>query len=80
MTDKIKKFLKKLSQKELKLLEEIILQIENNDTAGLDVKKLKGSKNIFRARKGDIRIIYSKSSKTRILQVSRRNEKTYSDY
>lgn len=80
MTDKIKKFLKKLSQKELKLLEEIILQIENNDTAGLDVKKLKGSKNIFRARKGYIRIIYSKSSKTRILQVSRRNEKTYSDY
>lgn len=80
MTDKIKKFLKKLSQKELKLLEEIILQIENNDTAGLDVKKLKGSKNIFRARKSDISIIYSKSSKTRILQVSRRNEKTYSDY
>ena len=42
--DKIEKFLKKLSQKELLLIEEVIGQLFSQDTDNLDLKK---SKNIL---------------------------------
>ena len=57
--DKIKKFLEKLSQKEKETTKEILSLLETNNVSGLDVKKLKGYENIFRVRKGKLRIIFS---------------------
>lgn len=76
--DKIKKALAKLSEKEIKLVEYILSKLQPGDFQGLDVKKLKGREDIFRVRKGDMRIIYkTENKKISILAIERRNEKTY---
>lgn len=44
----------------------------------LDIKKLKGHQNIFRVRKGKIRIIFTKDKKEiLIFSIERRREDTY---
>jgi len=44
----------------------------------LNIKKLKGHNDIFRVRKGNIRIIYHlESGKIKLLAIMRRNEKTH---
>lgn len=82
MADKITKLLAKLSARELKQVREIIHRIISSDISGLDVKKLKGQTNIFRVRRGNLRIIFQKrgDAEPEILQISRRNEKTYRNY
>jgi mRNA-degrading endonuclease RelE of RelBE toxin-antitoxin system len=81
MTDKITKFLQKLSSKDLKITQELILKIIEDDIARVDIKKLKGSNSIYRVRKGNIRIIFSKEKEEiKILQVSKRDDQTYSKY
>jgi mRNA-degrading endonuclease RelE of RelBE toxin-antitoxin system len=81
MTDKIAKFLQKLPPKDLKIIKEVILLLSNNQIDNLNVKKLKGSTNIYRARKGNIRIIFSKEKDVvKILQISKRDDQTYSKY
>ncbi|MDO8572315.1 MAG: hypothetical protein Q7S11_00925 [bacterium] len=48
------------------------------DIARLDVKKLKGEKNVFRIRIGDLRIIFTyKKNLPRIVSIERRNDTTY---
>jgi len=81
MTDKINKFLLKLSDKELRLVTEVVEKIVRNNMAGLNVKKLEGQANIFRVKKGDFRIIFLKDDLSiNIISVNRRNEKTYRGY
>jgi len=76
--DKITKSLQKLDVKEKKVIRDILVKIKNKDFKSLDVKKLKSKENIFRARKGKIRIIYHlKQEKIMILSIERRSEKTY---
>lgn len=76
--DKIEKFLKKLSQKERVAIEQIIDQIARRDIASVDVKKLQGEEYLFRARKGDIRIIFSiKKDQIHILAIERKSDTTY---
>ncbi len=78
--DNICKFLQKLSQKELKIVDEVMSKIQAGDLGDLDNKKLKGFANIFRVRKGNIRIRYQGrvgSSPPIILDVQYRSEKTY---
>ena len=60
--DKAKKFLRKLSNARQDELDGILLKIERGDTQGLDVKKLKGHKNLFRVRVGDARIVFSREN------------------
>ncbi|MEK9175729.1 MAG: hypothetical protein AAB795_04060 [Patescibacteria group bacterium] len=77
--DKITKFLNKLSSKEKEVVVNIISHILANDFFHLDIKKLKGENNIFRVRKGDIRIIFQKKKNNIfILAVERRSDTTYS--
>ncbi len=77
--DKIKKALNRLSSKERRRLKEILLQIDAGDFQGLDLKKLKGRNDVFRARKGNIRIIFRKKDDSiKILSIERRGSKTYS--
>jgi len=77
--DKIKKALNRLSSKERRRLKEILLQIDAGDFQGLNLKKLKGRNDVFRVRKGNIRIIFRKKDDSiKILSIERRGSKTYS--
>ena len=77
--DQISKFLEKLNKKERAGIAEIIARVLANDFSGMDIKKLKGSKHIFRVRKGSIRIIFlNDTSEIKILSIERRNDTTYS--
>jgi len=76
--DPIEKALKKLTQKEREQVKKILAALASKKSFGLDIKKLKGRDDIFRVRKGDIRIVYQKSgSAIFILLIERRSEKTY---
>lgn len=68
----------KFSTNERKTIETLIETIISLDWKNLDIRKLKGYQNIFRVRKGDIRIILTKEQKdVFILSIDRRNENTY---
>ena len=76
--DKLLKSLRKLTKKEREQIDKILAKIETDRTTGLDIKKLKGRDDIFRVRKGKLRIIYQKKGTDIILvMISRRNEGTY---
>ena len=80
MVDKIEKALKKLTEKERKMIKSVLMRIQNEKAKDLDVKKLKGRDDIFRARKGRIRVVFQKINKNiSILSVERRSDKTYKD-
>lgn len=56
----------------------LIEVIVSLDWHSLDIKKLRGHENIFRVRKGNIRIIFVKDKKDiSILTIERRRENTY---
>lgn len=79
--DKLSKLLKKLSAKEREQLEQTLARLLSGETKTLDIKKLKGVEDIYRARAGSLRIIFSKNeSGIRLLEVARRNEGTYRNY
>ena len=77
--DKIQKALRKLSSKEQKLVKETLVSLQADQHDNLDLKKLKGREDIFRIRKGSIRIIFRKArtGKIFILAVERRSDTTY---
>lgn len=80
--DKISKALALLSHKERELVRNILLRIKDGSLAGLDIKKLKNCENIYRAKKGKLRIIFQKkeSEKYHILTIERRSDNTYNKY
>lgn len=76
--DKIAKALKKLSPKERLELKKILEKLNRSDFFGLDILKLKGKNNIYRVRKGTIRVIFNKTEETiKILTLERRSDTTY---
>lgn len=76
---KINKFLNSLTKKERESLNILIARLSRNDLIGLNVKKLKGTENMYRVRKGDIRVIFSYTTHNtvKIEFVGRRNDTTY---
>ncbi|MFA6995128.1 MAG: hypothetical protein WC249_01830 [Patescibacteria group bacterium] len=80
--DKIAKALKSLSVKERKIIKGILLKIKNGSLSGLDLKKLKNCDDIFRVRRGKLRIIFKKQNNGQyfILTIERRSDKTYNNY
>ena len=58
--DKISKFLNSLAKKHRELILELIRRIEILDLEGMDIKLLKGHENLWRAKKGDVRIVFGK--------------------
>ncbi len=79
--DRNEKFLKKLSKAEFKKLESLLLKIKSGKTDSLDIKILTGYQDIFRARSGDIRVIFlANRDRIDILEIGRRSEKTYKDF
>lgn len=78
--DKISKALAKLNHLELSQIKSILKLLLSGKLQNLDIKKLKGRKDIFRVRKGNFRIIYkTDKKKINILTIERRSEKTYTD-
>lgn len=76
--DKIAKALKKLAAGEKEIIKIILVKINARDFNGLDIKKLKGREDIYRVRKGKVRIIYRLiNNKIFILTIERRNDNTY---
>jgi mRNA-degrading endonuclease RelE of RelBE toxin-antitoxin system len=77
--DKISKALTKLSLKEQIVIKNILLKIKDNSLVGFDLKKLKSRDDIFRVRKGSLRILFKKEKKGQIniLALERRSDNTY---
>lgn len=76
--DKIDKALNKFSAKEKLEVKDIFLKIKSGNLKELNIKKLRGRNDVFRVRKGNLRVIYrTEESKIFILSVGRRSESTY---
>ena len=74
----LKKLLSKFSKEERRAIEFLIEKIISLNWHSLDIKKRRGYKDIFRVRKGKIRIIFIKNEKNIfILNIERRREDTY---
>lgn len=58
--DKVRKFLLKLTEKERKILQEIMRDVVVLSLKNYDIKPLKGYKDLFRLRKGSISIVFTK--------------------
>lgn len=80
--DKIAKALQNLSSKEKVIIKSILLKIKSNSLSGFDLKKLKNCDDIFRIRKGKLRIIFKKQNDGQyfVLTIERRSDKTYNNY
>lgn len=79
--DKIAKALKKLSTKERAVVKTVILKLQNRQLQGMDLQKLKGHEDIYRIRKGNLRIIYRQTQEDIfLLAIERRSEKTYRNF
>jgi len=74
----LRKLLGRFGREERVILEALIEKIISLDWRSLDIKKLQGYADIFRLRKGKIRIIfYKRKLGISIINIERRNEKTY---
>ncbi len=77
--DKISKVLKKLSSKEREQVKTIMVKLNLGQFKNLDIKKLKGRDDVYRVRKGGLRIIYRiHNDRLDILAIQRRSDTTYS--
>ena len=75
----LKKLLSRFNKEERGNIEFLIEKIISLNWQNLDIKKLKGHQNIFRARQGKIRIIFAKDKKEiSVIAIERRRENTYS--
>ena len=76
--DKIDKALNKLRPKEKQIFKKLLSDIRAGALSGYDIKKLKGRDDIYRIRKGDMRIIFYKTNGSfKIVSVERRSDTTY---
>ena len=80
--NKIVKALQNLSSREREIVKNILLKIKDSSLSGFDLKKLKNCDDIFRIRKGKLRIIFKKQADDQysILTIERRSNKTYNNY
>jgi mRNA-degrading endonuclease RelE of RelBE toxin-antitoxin system len=77
--DKLDKALRKFSAEERRSVKRLLLQLRSGDFRTLEVKRLKGRKDIYRIRKGNLRIIYrlDKDKAIFVLAIERRSKETY---
>ena len=78
--NKLDKFILKLDKKNRLILEKVIYLIVSGSLSLLDLKKLKGSENMYRIRVGKIRLIFEKTKDgNKIRDLSYRDDNTYSN-
>lgn len=81
MADKLVKFLAKLSPADRARILEVMRQIRLGCVADLDVKSMKGHKNLFRVRVGRFRVIYrEESGRFTVIHAGKRDDQTYRDF
>lgn len=74
----LRKLLSKFNREDRVILEFLIEKIISLNWHGLDIKKLQGYNDIFRLRKGKLRIIFYKhKAGISVINIERRSEKTY---
>ncbi len=79
--NKTEKLLQKLDPKTRARVEQALLQLHRGELEDLNIKKIKGSDDVFRARVGSYRIIFRQANKqVRLMAVTKRDEKTYTTY
>jgi len=79
--DQISKELAKLSLKERAMVKKMLVILRQENTTGLDIKKLKGHSDVFRLRVGSVRMIYRRTSTgIKLLTLGRRNDHTYKEF
>lgn len=75
--DKIEKALQKLSDKERDLVKTLLLKLFSNKTQGLNIVKLKGHADIYRIRKGRLRLLFrTEGTEIFLLKIDRRSDAT----
>jgi mRNA-degrading endonuclease RelE of RelBE toxin-antitoxin system len=78
MSDKILKFLRKLSIKERDQVELAIMRLRAGDVEGLNIKRLVGMDDTFRLRAGRIRVVYTgQGLDVRVIKIAFRDDATY---
>jgi len=76
--DKIDKALNKLIFKEKEQMKNIIKALQLGRFDNLNIKKLKGFRDVFRVRKGRLRIVYQLLGRKIIfLKIDKRKKNTY---
>ncbi len=77
--NKLDKFLCKLDKKTRLVIEKIVTLIILGNFSVLDIKKLRGSQNMYRVRVGRIRIVFEqiKNGSIFIKNISYRDDNTY---
>jgi mRNA-degrading endonuclease RelE of RelBE toxin-antitoxin system len=76
--DQIFKFLRKLEPKKQRAIKDILEKLYSKDFTNADIKKLKGEKDTFRIRKGDVRVIYTATKGIiKVLKIDFRSDTTY---
>lgn len=78
MTDRIEKALRVLDSKQRRQLEDMLELVKQGRLSGLDVKKLRGREDVYRVRKGKMRVMFQKcGDEIYVLAVERRSDTTY---
>ena len=79
--DKLEKAYRKLNAFEQSIVDRLYQKLALGDTLGLNIKKLRGYLDVYRIRKGRVRIIYRNSNgKIEILEISLRDSHTYKNF
>lgn len=79
--DRVKKFLRKLSPSDQDDIGGVLQKIKKGNTEGLNVKKLRGYTNLFRVRKGDIRIVFhQEDGNFNVIFIGRRGDSKYNQF
>ncbi|HEX7632974.1 MAG TPA: hypothetical protein VF401_01465 [Candidatus Saccharimonadales bacterium] len=80
MTDKSAKLLAKLSDKQQQAILIVLGRLLMGNTHGLNIKPLRGHKDLFRARVGQYRIIYrQQNGAISFVGLNKRDDQTYRD-
>jgi mRNA-degrading endonuclease RelE of RelBE toxin-antitoxin system len=79
--DKLEKAIAKLPKEHRKVFDDLSRKLLHRDLTGLNIARLKGYKDVFRLKRGRLRIIFRTSSNNlEIIDIGLRSEKTYRDF
>ena len=79
--NRIEKLLNKLDPKTRRLIEQAIYDLTRGNLNDFKLKKIKGTKDIFRVRVGKYRIIFRVGdNQINLIAVTKRDDQTYRDF
>ena len=79
--NEIEKALAKIPKEYKATFDALMLRLLGRDFLGLNIAKLKGQKDVYRLRRGKLRIIFRMSKEQiLVLQVGLKSEKTYREF